>query len=135
MSRENAEIVRSVYEAVARRDGVSPFEVYASDIEWDVGPRRSAMFGAQVYRGHEGVRHCWRDMVSAFGEIDMRVAELIDAGDCVLAVIHERELGRASGVAVEGYHYAVWTLRNGKVVRMRIFEERPEAERDVGLAE
>jgi hypothetical protein len=29
-----------------------------------------------------------------------------------------------SGVAVEGRHYAVWTLHDGKVVRMRVFRER-----------
>ena len=35
MSEENVEIVRGIYDAVARRDGVTPYEVYAEDIVWD----------------------------------------------------------------------------------------------------
>jgi hypothetical protein len=29
MSQENVEIVRGIYDAVARRDGVTPFKAYA----------------------------------------------------------------------------------------------------------
>jgi ketosteroid isomerase-like protein len=36
MSQQNVEIVRSIYEAFARRDSVTPFKFYAADIERDV---------------------------------------------------------------------------------------------------
>jgi ketosteroid isomerase-like protein len=136
MSQENVEIVRGLYEALARRDGVAPFEFYAENIVWDVSQSRTAFLYTQpISRGHEGVRQGWHEWLSAFSEIDVEVEELIDAGDQVLAVIRERELGRASGVPVEATHLAVWTLAHGKVIRMQMFDDREQALKAVGLAE
>jgi len=136
MSQENVEVVRRIYDAVARRDGVTPFEVYAEDIVWDVSQaRRAFLFTKPVYRGHEGVRQGWREWLSAFGEIDVEVEELTDAGDQVLAAIREREVGRGSGVPVETTHAAVWTLADGKVIQMQLFDDRQQALEAVGLRE
>jgi ketosteroid isomerase-like protein len=134
MSQANVEIVRGLYEALARRDGVAPFEVYAEDIVWDVSQSRTAFLYTQpVSRGHAGVRQGWREWLSAFSEIDAEVEELKDAGDQVLAVIRERELGRASGVPVEATHLAVWTLAHGKVIRMQMFDDGEKALKAAGL--
>jgi ketosteroid isomerase-like protein len=134
MSRQNVELVRRIYDAVARRDVVAPFEVYAEEIVWDLSNARRAVLNPKpVYHGHEGVRQAWRDVLSAFGEIDFEVEELIDAGDRVLAVIREREVGRASGVPVETSHLAVWTLAGGKVTRMQLFDDRRQAFEAAGL--
>jgi ketosteroid isomerase-like protein len=42
MSRENIETVRRIYNAVTRRDSVTPFEIYAEDIVWDMSNVRRA---------------------------------------------------------------------------------------------
>jgi ketosteroid isomerase-like protein len=129
MSLENVELVRRIYDAVARRDAVTPFELYAEDIVWDMSnTRRAAFFMRPVYHGHEGVREAWRETVSAFGDVDFDVEDLTDTGAHVLAVIREREVGRASGVPVEATHFAVWTLAGGKVVRLKIFDDREAVE-------
>jgi ketosteroid isomerase-like protein len=136
MSRENVEIVRAIYDAVARRDAGTPFDLYAEDIVWDMSnSRRVAVNPQPVYRGHEEVRLFWRDALSVFETVDLDVTELIDAGDQVLAVITEREVGRVSGVPVETRHYAVWTVEEGKVTRMRVFDERQQAAEAAGLSE
>ena len=134
MSRANVEIVRGIYDAVARRDASSPFDVYDEDIVWDLSrSSRAALNPRPVYHGHEGVRHAWRHALDAFRDIDFEVEELIDAGNQVLAVIREREVGRVSTVPVEATHFAVWTLARGKVTRMRVFDDRAEALEAVGL--
>ena len=130
------EVVRGIYEAAAGRDDVTPFEVYAEDIVFDVSNgRRAFLLTKPVYQGHEGVRQFWREALSAFGEIDFEVEELIDAGDQVLAVIREREVGRASGAPVETTHLAVYTLADGKVTRMQLFDDRQHALEAAGLSE
>ena len=134
MSQENVEIVREIYEAVARRDAASAFAVYADDIVWEVSARRALVMN-RVYHGHDGVRKFWRDALSAFGEVDLDVEELIDAGGQVVAVIREREIGRASRVPVEASHTAIWTLDDGMVIRMQVFDDRAEALKAVGLEE
>jgi ketosteroid isomerase-like protein len=136
VSRENVEIVRGIYDAVARRDSATPFAYYAEDIVWDVSnSSRAPLMESLVYHGHEGVRENWREAVSVFGEVDLDVEELIDAGSQVVAVIREREIGRTSGAPVEASHVAVWTLADGKVARMQIFDDRPAALKAVGLEE
>lgn len=136
MSRENVDVVRGIYDAVARRDAVTPFEVYAEDIVWDISNwRRAALDPKQVYRGHEGVREMWRESLVAWGEVDFEVDELIDAGGQVLAAIREQHVGRASGVPVEATHVAVWTLAGGKVNQLQVFDDRHAAERAAGLSE
>ena len=36
MSRENVELVRRVYEAAARRDSETVYDLYDPDVEWDM---------------------------------------------------------------------------------------------------
>jgi ketosteroid isomerase-like protein len=134
MSQENVEIVRRIYDAVARRDSDTPFELYAEDIVWDMSnARRAALFTRPVYHGHDGVRRAWREVLSAFGEVDFEVDELIDLGDQVLATLREREVGRASGAPVETTHLAVWTLAGGKVIKLQVFDDRSQALEAAGL--
>ena len=136
VSEENLDVVRRIYDAAARRDDVVPFEVYAEDIIWDMSNSRRALLAMKpVYHGHEGVRQYWRENLSAFGAIDFEVEELIDAGDQVLAVIREREVGRASGVPVETTHLVVYTLTGGKVIQMQVFDDRQQALEAAGLTE
>ena len=54
------EVVRGIYDAVARRDDVTPYEVYAEDIVWDLSNSgRELLLTKPVYQGHEGVRQFW----------------------------------------------------------------------------
>src|SRR6476469_5571258 len=107
MSQENVEMVRSIYDAVTRRDSATPFEAYAEDIVWDVSNSSRAVLAMKpVYHGREEVRQYWREALSAFGEIDFYVEELIDAGDRIVALIRERQIGRTSRAPVEASHVA-----------------------------
>ncbi len=135
MSQENVEIVRGIYEAVAQRDDVSPYEVYADDIVWDLSHTAGLahLLSRPVYHGHEGVRQFWREMVASFGAWDLEIDEIRDAGDRVLAVVRDHATGRASGVPVEGGHVAVWTLAEGRVTRLQTFYDHRQALEAAGL--
>ena len=136
MSQENVKVVRDIYEAVARRDAVTPYELYAEDIVWDLSnARRGAMWSQPVYHGHEGVRQLWRDALSVFSAVEYEVEELIDAGDQVLAFVREIVVGRASHAPGETTHAAVWTIADGKVTRVLAFDDRREALEAAGLRE
>ena len=136
MSQGNVEIVREIYDAVARRDAATPFAYYAEDTIWDVSKSgRATVMDSSVYHGHAGVRRFWREGVAVFGEVDLDVEELIDAGGQVVAVIRERAIGRASGALVEASHVAILTLAHAKVIRMQVFDDRAEALKAVGLSE
>ena len=122
----NVEIIRGLYGALEQRDGVTPYEIYAPDIVWEI--EGDAVGLANVYRGHDGVRQFWRDWLVSFVAVDMELREIADHGDRVLGVVREHNIGRASGVEIDRLHYAIWTLRDGKVIRLQVFYDRADAE-------
>ena len=131
MSEQNVEIVRTLYDAFGRRDGALPFEHYTDDIEWDLSRGMEGVGG--VHRGHAGVRASFRDLLTAFSDIEFEIEEITTAGERVLATIRERYRGRESEAQVDRRHYAVFTFRDSKVSRMCVYLDRGEALEDMGL--
>jgi ketosteroid isomerase-like protein len=61
------------------------------------------------------------------------VDEWIDGGNEVIAVLRTSGRGRKGGVPVEHREAHVWTVRNGKPWRLRVYKARDEAVKAVGL--
>jgi ketosteroid isomerase-like protein len=137
MSGENIELVRGVIDAHDRGDFATVFAAYDPEIEWHierVGPL--APDSEPVYHGHDGVRAFWRVWFAAWERADFEYEEFIDAGDCVITILSQRVRGRASGVELEWNSYAqVWTVQDGKIVRVEFFPNRVQAVEAVGLGE
>lgn len=135
MSRENVEVVRRLYDAVARHDTEAVLELYDSEAEYDFSGSPVGVFlGQTLYRGHEGIRSMFRDRYEAWETIDDRLEELIDVGEQVISVVATRGRGRASGADVELNHAGLWTVRDGKVLRVSWLSSRDEALDAAGLA-
>ncbi|MGI9021158.1 MAG: nuclear transport factor 2 family protein [Solirubrobacterales bacterium] len=138
MSEENLEIVRRVFDAVARRDTEGILALYDPTVEYRsspgtfmsrIGPRR-------VYRGHHGLRAFNRELHEAFETIETTCDELIDAGDRVVSKSRYWARGRGSGVEIDGpVQFGVWTFHEGRVVRTEWFATREEALEAAGLSE
>jgi ketosteroid isomerase-like protein len=136
MSQENVEVVRRVYDAFARQDDTTPYELYREDIVWDLSSwRRAALYAKPIYSGHAGVRENWRESLEFMGTVDFELVEIIDAGSTVVAEIQERAVGRSSGVPVEAHHWAVWTLTDAKIALLQVFDDHGEALKAAGLGE
>ena len=138
MSRENVEIVREIYEASARRDTETVFSLYHPDFEWDGSRHRWAevMEGEATWRGHEELRNFFRRYYEMWKNFEHEIVELIDADEYVISVVTSRARGRVSGVEVEWTdQVGVWTIRDGRVVRVVWLPSRQEALEAVGLRE
>jgi ketosteroid isomerase-like protein len=129
VSDENVEIVRRVYEATARRDTEAVLALYHAKVEWDTSqdPPMGTMFGSATYRGYDGLRRFFHEWYEAWEDIANDPEELIDAGDDVIVVVTDRARGRASGAEVARTHASVWTIKDGKIVRVAWFPTRAEA--------
>jgi ketosteroid isomerase-like protein len=136
MSKENVEIVRRVYDAVARGDAGAVLALYDPDIEID-GSRlpESVLSGRTHRRGHKELRSVTREWNEAWTSAEDRCEELIDAGEHVISVVTRRGRGRTSGVEVEKRVAGVWTIREGKIIRTAWFPSVEEALKAVGLKE
>jgi len=130
MSKENVEVVRRLYDAVARRDSAAVFSLYDPEVVID-GTRHqwAEVFGSDgVYHGHEGVREFSRIYYAEWENLRDQLEELIDAGDRVVSISTIRARGRASGIEVEWKHNAgVWTVESGRITRVVWCRDRDEA--------
>jgi ketosteroid isomerase-like protein len=136
VSRKNIETVRRVYDAAARRDGATVLALYDPEVELDLSRiPLAALTGRGIYRGHEGLRSMFGDWYEAFEPYEEHCDELIDAGEHVISVVTGRGRGRASGTDVEMPFILVWTIRDGKIVRLVWFPTRADAVEAVGREE
>ena len=124
MSRENVEVVRrflvlEVDEALA----------YAHpNIVWNPAEESAA-------EGHDAVRASLVRWKGEWEDYELLPEEFEHMGDRVVVAVRMRGRGRASGIPVDARFYDVYTLRQGKIVRMDQFTRRSEALEAAGLRE
>jgi uncharacterized protein len=133
MSQENVEVVRRAWQALARRDNEAAFALYDPEVEIDL--TGSGFPGAGVYHGLEGVRSWNREWLGAFGGFSADVEEWIDAGEQVIAMVRWHGRGKLSGTPAQMLRAHVWTLRDGKLLRLRIYDDKATALEAAGLRE
>jgi ketosteroid isomerase-like protein len=133
MSLENVELVRKGYQAL--NDGgveaILPF--IDPDFEMEVPPEVSPE--PQIVRGHEGVRLWFESAYEALDEIRIEPEEFIDAGRRVIVPVRMIGTGRGSGIKAEQQVTQVWTLRNGRAVRMSSYVDKESALEAAGVSE
>ena len=118
MAQKNVEVVRSFYDAWARDQFPGPTQLMDQEIEYvnpvgavEPGTRRGiASFSRAVEKIFEG----WETW-------QMEPEEFKAVGDQVAVVLRYQARGRGSGVEVGGRESALWTLRDGKVIRYAWF--------------
>jgi ketosteroid isomerase-like protein len=132
MSQENVEIVRDGYEAFARGDVDAVLRGLDPAIEVDPPPEFP---GEGSYHGHAGFLAYAQAWLETWEEYRLVPEDLIDAGDRVIAVNRAIGRGKGSGIEVETQMAHVWTLREGKAVRLEIFRMSAEALEGAGLSE
>ncbi len=134
MSEENVDIVRDIYDAAGRRDADALFALYDPKVELDAS--RLGLADLDVYHGHDGLRRLFREFSETWGEIEYSYEELIDAGDDqVISVVTRHARGRASGADVQHPFALLWTLRNGRVVRVVWYLSREDALAAAGVTD
>ena len=131
MSRENVELVVRAMDAyraggfAAGREFLHPdFEMVRAGIHFTE---------SGTYRGYDAASESMMDYIGAFEDYQTEPEEFIDAGDRV--VVAQTELGRArsSSVQLRERWYAVFTLSEGKILRLQWFGERADALEAAGL--
>jgi len=134
MSEENVAAIRRMYDAWLAQDIDAVFETFDEGIVLNPDPEATWVGVGEVYRGHDGVRRYMAAVYEAFEEYRPEVEKLIDAGDQVLTLAIEHGRGRESGIEVEANRTAhVWTMREGKAVRLDLYLDREKARAALGM--
>ena len=131
MSEENVEVVRRFYAAWSGDELPGPTELMNPEIEY-VNPDRAVEPGTR--RGLAAFSRAVAKVFEGWETWDMEPEQFRAVGDQVAVVVRYRARGRGSGVEVEGRESALWTVRDGKVVRYAWFHEPADALEAAGLS-
>jgi ketosteroid isomerase-like protein len=131
MSEHNVEVVRRTLEIFAR-EGTNPS--YEGLVANDVELRPAfEVAGDASYIGPEGVARFMRQWTEDFDDWALRVDDLRDAGEAVVARVRQSARGKGSGAPVELLFGIVFRVRDGQIARMEMYMSVAEALKAVGL--
>jgi ketosteroid isomerase-like protein len=132
VSQEDVQLVRDGFLAASSGDPLAAQDAFDPSIEWDM----SGVVGwaeQQVYRAHEVMEFLstWAD---SWREWRFDLEDVRDApGDNVFVAIHERGIGVDSAASVDQHRYFAVIVREGRIVRARMFSDRDDAIEAAGL--
>ena len=132
MSQENVEAVLSHIEAWNQRDKAAYVASFRSDAEIDWSRARALYNG--VYRGREQQKAFWDEFWSTFYDSQLEIHDLTEAGSEVVVWNTAHMWGR-DGIEVSATSALVFTVENGEITCLRLFQERDEALEAAGLEE
>ncbi len=138
MSEHDVEIVRRAFtdfqDGNARGEPAAAFDSgsAAPNFRWALPPNAPGL--KEVYEGREGWIEFMRTWTEDF-DWTIEIEEVVDVGDGrVIVNTIQRATGKASGVPVEPFMGAVWTVEGDQVVGADNFLERAEAFAAAGLS-
>jgi ketosteroid isomerase-like protein len=123
------EVLRRTYEALTRRDLAVLNELADPDFEMDLTER---VLNPATYHGAEGMLRFLAEIDELWASMDIDVERVIERGDEVLAVLMVTLTGRGSGVEMESRIAQRWTLREGRLLRMKLYGDADTAVAEFG---
>jgi ketosteroid isomerase-like protein len=141
MSSENIELVKAnMLDAMDHvklmETGRLPLDPAAFEPDFEVVfiPPRPDRESAN-YRGIKGLVEGWSDWLTPWQSYYVLAEDMIDAGDNVLVPVRVQGITKRNPVMVQRSAAAIWTVRNGRVVRVRFYLYRYEAFEAAGVEE
>jgi ketosteroid isomerase-like protein len=132
MSQENVRLVERAIAAINARD----IEGYRACCTEDVKLETPMAAMGGVYQGIDGIRRFLTDVEDAAPDLAMELdgVEEVDSKR-VLAFLRNSSTGRGSGIGLAWTQTNVYDLIDGKISHIRIFLDRDDALKAVGLTE
>ncbi len=123
MSQENVERCQAAYDAFNRRDFERLLELHCEDVE--VTPLAAAV--SSSYRGSDGLRRYWRDLLSHFPDFTTDAVEVRDLDSLTLSAVRFRGSGAGSEAPFEQLVWQLAEWRDGRIVWWRSYRTEGEA--------
>jgi ketosteroid isomerase-like protein len=131
MSQENVEIVRSLYDALNRRDWDGVFRDAHPDFYMTTqrGPN------AGPHRRREEAEGFLKDYIAAFDRIVWEPEEFFESGDHVVVVLTTRSRPKRGSVDMVTRNGHLWTVRDDTILSINTFPDPNKALEAVGLSQ
>jgi ketosteroid isomerase-like protein len=118
---EGSEFATRVYAAINARDRGAIQALTAPDIV--VGTT------VEAYRGPEALLEWMDEGDDAFDDFTVELLEVEELAGRVVVSMRQRGRGKASGAEVDDRITHVWTLRDGRAIRLQSFADHADAVR------
>jgi ketosteroid isomerase-like protein len=132
VGRANIEALKPVYAEWAKGNFSPKFDVYSPEMEWGwseefpgleaVSPDPDALRSSRLA--------AWLD---PWEDWRCEAEEYVAAGDAVIVLCRYTGRGKESGVRVDTDGAHLWTLKDGKVMRLEVFSDRARALEAAGI--
>jgi ketosteroid isomerase-like protein len=123
---ENADAVQRVVEAINRVDLEGFADAVTEDFEIDFSNSRGPMNG--VYRGRDQAREFVESFLEPWASLEFEMIEITELQDGrVMQVGELRSRGSESGAEVGARGATIWTVRDGKVSAVKLYQSKDEA--------
>jgi hypothetical protein len=130
MSTPEVELIRRGYERYAEHGLDAIMDLLDPEVEF-VEP--DFIPGAETFRGHDGARAWFAKIADVWGDLRFEPEEMAAAGDRVAVAFRIVAVGKGSGLELEDHWAHVWTMRDGKAVRVEGFQSRDAAWEAAGI--
>jgi uncharacterized protein len=117
----DVEVVQETYAAFGRGDIPTLLSLLSDEVEWNY-PGLSLIPFAGTHRGHEGVALFLSLVVETLEFEQFEPREFVAQDDTVVVLDYERSLVKVTGRTFEQEWAHVYTLREGKIAKVRLFE-------------
>lgn len=125
MSGENVDFIERGFEAFNERgvDGILPF--IHPEFEATTPPNLASE--PDTYRGHDGIRRWFDSFDEVMDGIRWDAHDFQQAGDKVVVEFTLRARGKTTGLHFGQDAVMVWSMRDGKAIRVELFESLDDA--------
>ena len=130
MSEENAALARRGYDAFNRRDLDAFLDLVDADIQFT-----TRLIGSGTFRGHEGVRKWWREVLDPAPDFTIEVNDIRAVGDMTINHLRVRGRGALSHAPFDEATWMVGRWRDGKAVSWDSYSTEADALEAAGLNE
>lgn len=118
LRRQNLALARGLYSAFTSHDIAAILETLHDEVDWlFFGPEEIPFAGH--YLGREAVAGFFRVAVSSTEFLEFEALDFICGGHTVLVQGHERMRARSTGKIWETDWAHVFTVRHGKIIKLR----------------
>jgi hypothetical protein len=122
---EFTDVSRAAYEAISKDDVKAFVKLADKDIEFN------SLIEGRSYKGHDGIREWWKNVIKSLGGVSLELAEVHDFDDHgyvkMIATVKEGDVELPQEI------YQAIRIEDGKAVWWGVFASEKEARKALGL--
>jgi ketosteroid isomerase-like protein len=116
----NVQVIRQLYDAMARSDIERVLELLSEDVTFVV-PGPPGVGAAGIWRGHDGVQACLRKLRADQENQSVEIVEFVAERDKVVVLLHVKAKSLGTGKTFESDIIHYFTIKDGQIVSLLDF--------------